>query len=100
MLEEKQIVCSVCQGEFAFSAEEQTLYQEKGFSNPKKCQSCREAAKIKRRNRSKLQVVDSEAPEPTWFNSTCSSCGVATRVPFEPDSQKSIYCRECYRVSI
>jgi len=29
---------------------------------------------------------------------TCSGCGVEiTELPFEPDGQRPIFCRDCYR---
>ena len=28
---------------------------------------------------------------------TCSDCGAETQVPFKPDPERPIYCRECYR---
>ena len=26
---------------------------------------------------------------------TCSDCGVETEVPFKPDPERPVYCREC-----
>lgn len=28
---------------------------------------------------------------------TCSECGKETQVPFEPDGNRPVYCRECYQ---
>lgn len=30
------------------------------------------------------------------WDATCSTCGVATKVPFEPKAGKPILCKECY----
>jgi len=27
---------------------------------------------------------------------TCSECGQETEVPFEPDGERPVYCRDCY----
>jgi CxxC-x17-CxxC domain-containing protein len=31
------------------------------------------------------------------YPATCSSCGVQTQVPFQPNGSKPVYCRECYQ---
>lgn len=36
----------------------------------------------------------SDAPE--QFDAICSTCGRACRVPFRPNGQKPVYCRECF----
>ena len=28
---------------------------------------------------------------------TCSDCGIETEVPFKPDGERPVYCRDCYR---
>jgi len=28
---------------------------------------------------------------------TCSECGKETEVPFKPDGDRPVYCRECYQ---
>ncbi|AEH61374.1 conserved hypothetical protein [Methanosalsum zhilinae DSM 4017] len=30
-------------------------------------------------------------------SATCSDCGDTTQVPFVPDSDRPVYCRECYQ---
>jgi CxxC-x17-CxxC domain-containing protein len=30
------------------------------------------------------------------FPATCSECGKATELPFEPRDGRPVYCRECY----
>ncbi|MCW8132219.1 MAG: hypothetical protein KIS92_17865, partial [Planctomycetota bacterium] len=32
-----------------------------------------------------------------FFKVVCSSCGVETSVPFKPDPNRPIYCRNCYQ---
>ncbi|MHA1130472.1 MAG: CxxC-x17-CxxC domain-containing protein [Candidatus Helarchaeota archaeon] len=31
------------------------------------------------------------------YKVTCSDCGQETEVPFKPDGQRPVYCRDCYR---
>lgn len=28
---------------------------------------------------------------------TCADCGTETQVPFKPDGERPVYCRDCYR---
>lgn len=37
------------------------------------------------------------APQRELFKVVCSSCGVETSVPFKPDPNRPIYCRNCYQ---
>ncbi|MHA1303859.1 MAG: CxxC-x17-CxxC domain-containing protein [Candidatus Heimdallarchaeaceae archaeon] len=28
---------------------------------------------------------------------TCADCGIETEVPFKPDGERPVYCKECFR---
>ncbi len=28
---------------------------------------------------------------------TCAECGIETEVPFKPDGERPVYCRDCYQ---
>ena len=28
---------------------------------------------------------------------TCSECGTETQVPFKPDGERPVYCKDCYQ---
>lgn len=30
------------------------------------------------------------------FDATCSDCGKETKVPFKPDGERPVYCRDCF----
>ena len=47
-MDAKKIVCQDCGKEFEFTVREQEFYQEKGFSEPKRCKECREKRKQER----------------------------------------------------
>ena len=49
-MEDKTLVCDKCGKECAFTAGEQEFYQQKGFTEPKKCKECRDKAKEEKRN--------------------------------------------------
>ena len=85
MYEDKTLVCKECGQEFVFTAGEQEFYAERGFQNePQRCKSCRDARK-----------AASRGPR-EYFTAVCASCGGEARVPFEPKSDRPVYCSECF----
>ena len=90
--EDKQLKCSDCGAEFTFSAEEQELFQSRGYTNePKRCPECRQARKSERSGNSSYG-----APR-QMFPATCAECGKETEVPFQPRGDRPVYCSDCYR---
>jgi CxxC-x17-CxxC domain-containing protein len=91
---DKSIECSDCGTTFTFSAEDQEFFHSKGYTNePKRCPSCRQARKVERYG-SSGQGYRSQRQ---MFPATCTECGKATEVPFEPRGDKPVYCSDCYR---
>jgi hypothetical protein len=45
---DKTLTCSDCGVEFEFTEREQAFYAEKGFSEPRRCPSCRASRKAAR----------------------------------------------------
>jgi CxxC-x17-CxxC domain-containing protein len=35
--------------------------------------------------------------ERQMFDATCSKCGNATQVPFQPSGDRPVYCRDCFQ---
>ena len=84
MYEDKNLVCKVCGNEFVFTAGEQEFYAERGFQNePKSCKACRDARKNATRGPRE------------FFPITCARCGGPGQVPFEPKSDRPVFCSEC-----
>jgi CxxC-x17-CxxC domain-containing protein len=93
-LQDKSLQCSDCGATFTFSAKDQEFFQQKGFTNePKRCPACREARKAERGGGTHSNFSGSRQT----FPATCSACGKATEVPFQPRGDKPVYCRDCYR---
>jgi len=91
--QDKSIQCSDCGTTFTFSAEEQELFQSKGYTNePKRCPSCRQARKSERYGSSSSYGLRRQ-----MFPAKCAQCGKDTEVPFEPRGDKPVYCSDCYR---
>lgn len=86
MYQDKTLVCKECGNEFVFSTGEQEFYAERGFQNePQRCKSCRD----KRKNAAKGGSRE-------FFTAVCAACGGEAKVPFEPKSDRPVYCSECF----
>lgn len=44
---DKKLKCKDCGEEFVFTEAEQKFYEEKGFTEPKRCKACRQERKRK-----------------------------------------------------
>jgi len=93
--QDKSLQCSDCGTTFTFSAEEQELFQSRGYTNePKRCPSCRQARKSERYGNNDSYGYNSRRQ---MFPVTCAECGKETEVPFEPRGDRPVYCSDCYR---
>ena len=116
-MSDRTLTCRDCGQEFTFTAGEQAFYQERGFSEPQRCQSCRASRKAQRSasgydsggysgggSYSSGGYGDggggsggySSGPR-QMYPAVCSSCGKDTEVPFQPRNDKPVYCRECFQ---
>jgi CxxC-x17-CxxC domain-containing protein len=117
---DKTLTCADCGQEFTFTASEQDFYAERGFTEPRRCASCRAARKAQRGDsggsyggssygggssyssgssfgsRSGGGSYGSSRGPREMFPATCSSCGQETEVPFRPTSGKPVYCSACF----
>ena len=85
MFEDKTLVCKECGKEFVFTAGEQEFYAARGFQNePQRCKECRAARKSA-----------AKAPR-EMFTGVCAKCGKEATVPFQPTTDRPIYCSECF----
>lgn len=92
--QDKTIRCSDCGTDFTFSAEEQELFQTRGYTNePKRCPSCRQARKSERYGNSSY----GQGTRRQMHQAKCAECGKDTEVPFEPRTGRPVYCSDCYR---
>jgi CxxC-x17-CxxC domain-containing protein len=92
--QDKTIQCADCGTEFSFTADEQELFQTRGYTNePKRCPSCRQARKAERNtNGGRSYGLPRQ-----MFPAICAECGKETEVPFEPTNGRPVYCSDCYR---
>ncbi len=91
--QDKSLQCSDCGATFTFTAEEQEIFQSRGYTNePKRCPSCRQARKSERPGNSSYGSSSRQ-----MFPAVCAECGKDTEVPFEPRSGRPVYCSDFYR---
>ena len=89
--EDKNLQCSDCGNTFAFTADEQSSFHSKGYTNePKRCPECRQARKASR------YTSGGYGSERQMFPAVCAECGKETEVPFRPREDRPVYCRDCY----
>ena len=102
-LQDKTLTCRDCGREFAFTASEQEFFAQKGFTNePGRCPECRAARKAQRGEGGYSSGGYSGGGggyarrEREMFPAVCAQCGKDTMVPFQPRTEKPVYCSDCY----
>jgi CxxC-x17-CxxC domain-containing protein len=121
---DKTLTCADCGQEFVFTASEQDFYAQRGFTEPRRCASCRASRKAARNAESgggggsygSYGAGGGYSAGGTggggyggggggyrdrgpreMFAATCSNCGREAQVPFRPTSGKPVYCSDCFR---
>lgn len=102
---DKALSCVECRQEFSFTATEQQFYADRGFTEPRRCPSCRAARKAARGDGGGYSSGGysgggysggyDRAPR-EMFSATCSNCGREAQVPFRPTGSKPVYCSDCF----
>ena len=118
-MSDRTLTCRDCGQAFTFTAGEQAFYQERGFSEPQRCANCRAERKAQRATSGYDSGSGSyssgggggyssggsyggggggySSGPRQLFPAVCSACGKDTEVPFQPSSDKPVYCRECFQ---
>jgi CxxC-x17-CxxC domain-containing protein len=120
---DKTLTCADCGQEFVFTASEQDFYAQRGFTEPRRCPSCRASRKAARQSSTGGDYGSygagggysaggysaggggygggsygaRERGPREMFSATCSNCGREAQVPFRPTSGKPVYCSDCFR---
>ncbi len=125
MYSDKNLTCADCGQEFVFTASEQDFYAQRGFTEPRRCPSCRASRKAARNSEGGGSSYGSygagggysaggagsygsggggggggayrDRGPREMFAATCSNCGREAQVPFRPTSGKPVYCSDCFR---
>ena len=93
MFQDRNIGCAECGQEFVFSADDQQYHSERGYSDPKRCPSCRAARRAQSGGGGGGGGFRSDRP---MFTTTCAQCGQEAQVPFEPRGDRPVYCNSCF----
>ena len=101
---DKTLTCADCGQEFTFTASEQQFYSDRGFTEPRRCPSCRASRKAARGDSGGGYSSGGyssgggyERREREMFPATCSQCGKQTQVPFQPRTDRPVYCSDCFQ---
>ena len=126
MYNDKNLTCADCGQEFVLTASEQDFYSQRGFTEPRRCPSCRASRKAARNSEGGSSYGGGYSSSGGYssggyssgagsygggsggygerdrgpremFAATCSSCGKEAQVPFRPTSGKPVYCSDCFR---
>lgn len=101
---DRTLVCRECGREFTFTAGEQEFFAQKGFTNePGRCPECR-AARKQRLGTGSGTSYDTGSysgggyggGRREMFTAICSECGQTAYVPFQPRTDKPVYCSSCF----
>jgi CxxC-x17-CxxC domain-containing protein len=107
---DRSLVCRECGQEFTFTAGEQEFFAQKGFTNePGRCPECRAARKARMGGGGGM-AYDSDRGYTSgggygggysrgpreMFEAVCSECGGVAHVPFQPRTDKPVYCSSCF----
>ena len=87
---DRTLTCQDCGQSFSFSADDQEFFAQKGYTEPKRCPSCRQARKAARGD------SGGYGPPRQLFQVVCAECGQEAEVPFEPRGDRPVYCRDCF----
>ena len=124
MYSDKVLTCADCGQDFVFTARDQEFYADRGFTEPRRCSSCRASRKAARGDTGggtgygdtgasrgsgsgtgygsgtgfgDRGAGDGYSRGPReMFTATCSNCGKDAQVPFRPTSGKPVYCNDCF----
>ena len=106
MQTDRTLTCADCGQEFVFTASEQQFYADRGFSDPRRCRSCRAQRKAQMSSGDSMSGGYSSSGGSSsgyrdrrpreMFEATCSNCGKTAMVPFRPTSGKPVYCNDCF----
>ena len=81
--QDKDLTCVECGNTFTFSADEQELFAQRGYTNARKS------------NRDSFGSRGG-GYQRQMYPAVCADCGKETEVPFEPRQGRPVYCRDCY----
>jgi len=97
--EDKNLTCVECGQTFVYTADDQEFHASKGYTEPKRCPSCRAARRAGGGGGGGSYgggggYGGGRARE--MHPATCAQCGKETEVPFLPSGDRPVYCSDCF----
>jgi len=93
---DKTLTCQDCGASFTHSADDQEFFAMKGYTEPKRCPSCRSARKAERGGGGGGGGGGGYGGPREMHTITCSNCGKEDQVPFLPRGDRPVYCSDCF----
>jgi len=106
---DKTLNCRECGQPFTFTGGEQEFYASHGLMNePSRCPECRSARRASQsgggygggggyRSTGGGGGGGGYGREREMFTALCSNCGKEAQVPFQPRSDRPVYCSDCFQ---
>ena len=95
--EDKNLTCVECQTTFVFSADDQSFHAQKGYTDPKRCTSCRAARRSGGGGGGGYGGGGGGyGGQREMHPAVCAECNKDTEVPFLPSGDRPVYCSDCF----
>ncbi len=98
--EDRNLTCVECNSEFVFSADDQQFHSERGYQDPKRCPSCRQAKRAGGGGHGGGRGYGGGGygggGSRQMYDAVCADCGNACQVPFQPTQDRPVYCSDCF----
>ena len=104
---DKTLTCRECGQPFTFTSGEQEFYASHGLMNePSRCPECRSARRAAQSGGGGMYGSyrgggggggGGYSREREMFSATCSNCGKEALVPFQPRTDRPVYCSDCFQ---
>jgi CxxC-x17-CxxC domain-containing protein len=97
VLSDKTLVCRDCGASFLFTVGEQEFFASRGFTNePGRCPECRAQRRTNQGGGFGGGGYDRGQRE--MYPAVCAECGKDTQVPFQPRTDRPVYCSDCFEL--
>ncbi len=94
--EDKNLTCVECNTTFVFSADDQSFHAQKGYTDPKRCTSCRAARRSGGSSYGGGGGGGGYGGQREMHPAVCADCNKDTEVPFLPTGDRPVYCSDCF----
>jgi CxxC-x17-CxxC domain-containing protein len=102
---EKILTCRDCNQNFMFTTGEQEFFASRGFTNePSRCPESRAQRKQSQNaggygggySSGGYSSGGYDRPQREMFSAVCAQCGKDCQVPFQPKTDRPVYCSDCF----